>query len=139
MVRLRAGPAGAHDVRILLEVALREIVGRGDREHVHGLHAVGDRRDGVAGGGEQPAHQHVHVVLARELLGLAYPHRGLAFLVLDDEGDLRAGEAALLLVDVHLEAVLHVLADLGKDPGHRREEADLQLLPMCSRCHQQHQ
>jgi hypothetical protein len=70
----------------------------------------------------------VHIVLARQLLGLAHADRRLAFLVLDDEGDLRAGEISLLLVQVHLEAVLHVLADLGEDPGHRREEADFQLL-----------
>ena len=32
------------------------------------------------------------------------------------------------LVEVHLEAVDHVLADLGEDAGGRREEADAQLL-----------
>ena len=128
VVRLRARPAGAHDVRVLFEVALREVVGCRDREHVHRLQPVADGRDGVAGGGEQAADQQVHVVLARELLGLAHADRRLAFLVLDDEGHFRAGEVALLLVEIHLEAVLHVLADLREDPGHRREEADFELL-----------
>jgi hypothetical protein len=82
----------------------------------------------------------VHLVLAHELLRLPHADRGLAFLVLDDEGHLGAAELALVLVEIQLEAVLHVLADLRKDAGHRRQEPDAQLLLRLSRGrrHQRH-
>ena len=41
---------------------------------------------------------------------------------------LRAAEVALDLVEVHLEAVDHVLADLSEDAGGRRHIADAKLL-----------
>ena len=70
----------------------------------------------------------MHLVLQDQLADLG--HRGvrLALLVLDDEPDLHPAEVALDLVEIHLEAVDHVLADLGEDAGRRREEADAQFL-----------
>ena len=38
-----------------------------------------------------------------------------------------------MLVEIHLEAVDHVLADLGKDAGHRRDEADAQFFRLRAR------
>ncbi|MEJ2379068.1 MAG: branched-chain amino acid ABC transporter permease [Pseudolabrys sp.] len=71
------------------------------------------------------------------LMGLGDRGGGLALIVLDDELDVGAAQLAAVLVEIHLEAVAHVLADLGKDAGHRRDEADTQFLGLGRRCHAQ--
>ena len=38
-----------------------------------------------------------------------------------------AAELAAMLVEIKLKAVDHVLADLGEDAGHRRDETDAQF------------
>ncbi len=52
---------------------------------------------------------------------------GPALLVLDDELHVHAAKFVVLLVEIHLEAVDHVLADLGEQAGHRRNEAEAQF------------
>ena len=51
----------------------------------------------------------------------------LALVILDDELHVHAAELAAVLIQIKLEAVGHVLADLGEDAGHRRDEADAQF------------
>ncbi len=52
---------------------------------------------------------------------------GLGLIVLDDEFHFGAGEVAFDFVEIHLEALDHVFADLGKAAGHGRDEADAQF------------
>ena len=66
----------------------------------------------------------MHLVLQDELLRLGDGGVRLALLVFDDELDVGAAELVVLFVEIHLEAVDHVLADLGEDTGGRREIAD---------------
>ena len=61
-------------------------------------------------------------------LALVTASVGLGLVVLDDELHVHAAELAAVLVEIHLEAVDHVLADLGKDAGHRRDETDAQIV-----------
>jgi hypothetical protein len=39
-----------------------------------------------------------------------------------------------VLVQIHLESVDHVLSDLGKKAGHRRNKADTQFFRLRARC-----
>ena len=69
----------------------------------------------------------MHLVLQDQLLGLGDAGVRLALVVLDDELHVHAAELVAVLVEIQLEAVDHVLADLGKDAGHRRDVADAQF------------
>ena len=60
-------------------------------------------------------------------MALVTPASGLPWIVLDDELHVHAAELAAVFVEIELEAVHHVLADLGKDAGHRRDVADAQF------------
>ena len=73
----------------------------------------------------------LHLVLQDQLLGLGDGGVRLALVVLDDELHVGAAEFAAVLVEIHLEAVDHVLADLGEDAGRRRDEADAQVFGLC--------
>ena len=127
MVRLRARPAGADEIRILAELPLRQVVGRRDRGDVKRLFGGAHRRQRIAGRGQQAADEHVNLVLQDQLLGLGDAGVRLALVVLDDELHVGAAELAAVFVEIELEAVDHVLADLGEDAGRRRDEADAQF------------
>jgi hypothetical protein len=109
-------------------LALRQIVGGRHGAHVERLLGGGDRRQRIGRGGQHGADQHVHLVLQDELLRLGDIDVGLALVVLDDEGNLGAAELSIVLVQIHLEAVDHIGAELGEDAGARRKETDAQLL-----------
>ena len=53
---------------------------------------------------------------------------GLGLVVLEDELDVGAAELVAVLVEIKLEAVVHVLADLREEAGHRRNETEAELL-----------
>jgi hypothetical protein len=69
----------------------------------------------------------VHLVLQDQFLGFGDAGVGFALIVLDDEFHVHAAELAAMFVEVHLEAVDHVLADLREDARHRRDVADAQF------------
>ncbi len=92
-----------------------------------------DRRQRVAGRGQQAADEHLNVILQDELLGLGDAGIGLALVVLDDEFHIHAAELVVVLGEIELEAVHHVLADLGEDAGDRRDVADAQFLRLRGR------
>ena len=127
MARLRRHEGRPHHVGIFVEVALPEIVGGRDRADVEHLLARRDRRERIAGRRQHAADQHVHLVRQDELVGLGDAGVRLALVVLDDQGHFGAAELALVLVQIHLEAVLHVGAELREDAGLRRDEADAQF------------
>ena len=70
----------------------------------------------------------MHLVLQDELLGLGDGGVGFALAVLDDQLHLGARKGAAGLLEIHVEAVDHVLADLRQDAGRRRDHADAQFL-----------
>ena len=127
MMGLRARPAGADQIREVLELALREIVRRRDRRNVHCLEFGTDRRKGVAGRGQHAADEHMHLVLQDEFLGLGDGDVALALLVLDDELDVHAAKLVAVLLEVEQEAIAHVDAGLREAAGERREIADAEL------------
>ena len=49
-------------------------------------------------------------------------------MVFDDERHVHAAELVIVFREIKLEAIHHVLADLGKDAGHRRDVTDAQFL-----------
>ena len=124
---LRRHEGRAHHVGIFLEVALAEIVGGRDRADVEHLLARRDRRQCIARRRQHAADQHVNLVRQDELVGLGDAGVRLALVVFDDQGHLGAAELAVVLVQIHLEAVLHVGAELREDAGLRRDEADAQF------------
>ena len=65
--------------------------------------------------------------LQHQLLGLGHAEVGLGLVVLDDQLDVGAAELVAVFVQIHLEAVDHILADLGEQARHRRDESDAQL------------
>ena len=69
----------------------------------------------------------MHLVLQDQLLGLGDAGVRLGLIVLDDEFDVHPAKLAAMFVKVHLEAVDHILADLGEDAGHRRDVTDAQF------------
>ena len=71
-------------------------------------------------------------------LALVTSTSGCALVVLDDELHLDAAEFAVVLVQIHLEAVDHVGAELREDAGARRQETDVQLLRARRRSGEQH-
>ena len=126
-------PGGLHPrVRLVREVVLVELrgpheLGARDRVPVDGLVLLGDvhhRQRRAAGDG---ADQQLHVVLQDELLGLADGRRGLGLVVLGDDLDLVAEDAALgvQLLDRHLHAPRLVLAVALEDADLGAEVADL--------------
>ena len=127
MHRLRTRPAGSDHVRILGQVALRQVIRGCHRGNENRLVLRADRPQRIACRSELRAGDHVHLVLQGQLFGFGHRRVGLALLVLDDQLDLRPGEVAVDLVEIHLEAVDHVLADLGEDTGDRRDKADAQF------------
>ena len=133
VARLRARPAGPDHVRKFGQVALRQVVSRRDRHDVDRLVGRADGRQRVAARRQQAADQHLHLVLQDELFGLGDRGVGLGLLVLDDELHFRPAEVVLDVVEVHLEAIDHILADLGKDAGGRRHKADAQFLGVVRR------
>src|SRR5262249_56050236 len=62
--------------------------------------------------------------LLRQPLGVV----GNTAIVLDDEVDLLAADAGTVLVHVHLDAGLDLLADRGEPAGERQHDADLHVL-----------
>ena len=135
MIGLRWHPAGEHKIGILGDLTLREIVGGGDGAHVKHLVFGRDRRERVGRGGEHGADQHVDLVLQDELLRLGDVDVGLALVVLDDEGNLGAAEHSVVLIQIQLEAVDHVGAELREDARARRQEADAQVFRLRRRTH----
>jgi len=69
----------------------------------------------------------MHLVVEDQLLGLGNAEIGLGLVVLDDEFHVGAAQLAAVLLEIHIEAVAHVLADLGEQAGHRRDEAEAQF------------
>ena len=128
MTGLRRHEGRAHHVGIFLEVALPQVIGRRNRADVEHLLAGRDRRQRVARRRQHAADQHVHLVRQDELVGLGDAGVRLALIVLEDHRHLGAAELALVLVQIHLEAVEHVDAELRENAGARRDEADAQLL-----------
>ena len=119
-------------VRLVREVILVELrraheLGAGDRVPVDGLVLLGDvhhRQRRAAGDG---ADQQLHVVLKDQLLGLADGRGGLGLVVLGDDLDLVAEDAALgvQLLDGHLDAPRLVFAVALEDADLGAEVADL--------------
>ena len=132
-MRQRARPAGAHEIRILDELPLGQIVGRRHRGDVEGFFGRADRRQRVAGRGQQAADEHVDVILQDQLLRLGDAGIGLALVVLDDELDIHAAELVVVFGEIELEAVHHILADLGEDAGDRRDVSDAQFFRLRAR------
>ena len=85
------------------------------------------RRQRIAGRGQHAADEHLHFVLQNQLLGFGDTEVGLGLVVLEDELDVHAAELVAVLIEIHLEAVDHIFADLGEQAGHRRNETDAQL------------
>jgi hypothetical protein len=75
----------------------------------------------------------VHLVGQDQLVGAGDGGVRLALAVLDDQGHLGAAEHAVVLVQIHLEAVLHVGAELREDAGLRRDESDAEIVGVCRR------
>src|SRR6185437_11925009 len=84
-----------------------------------------------------PADKHLHLVLEHQFLGFRDRGIQLASRILDDEFDGGAAELALVLIQIHLEAIDHVLADLGEYAGHRRNEPDTQFIGLGRGAHAQ--
>ena len=70
----------------------------------------------------------MHLVLEREFFSLADSDWRLRFRILHNELHLGAREVTADLVQVKLEAVAHILADLGETTCQWRQEADAQFL-----------
>ena len=124
---LRRHEGGTHHVGELFLFALPEVVGGRDRADVEHLVFRGDGRQRIASRGQHAADQHVHLVLQDELVGLGDRGVRLALRVLDDELNVHAAELVAVLLEIHLEAMLHVHTELREDAGLRRHEADLQF------------
>jgi hypothetical protein len=105
VVRPRTRPAGADEIGILRQVALGQIGGGGDR-------------------GEHAAAKHLCLVLQDQLLGPGDVGVGLGLVILDDQLHIRAGEVALGCVEIYVEAIDRVLADLGEETGHGHDHAE---------------
>src|SRR5206468_3441944 len=112
-------------------LALREVVGG-----VDGVEArdalrldVGDERVGDVG--EDHAARHVDVVGLDELAEPRQRGGRDAFVVLEDDVQLTAGDLPAALLPEQLAAAVHVLAGLGDGPGQRREKADLDRAAFC--------
>src|SRR5436309_2596797 len=128
------GQAGGLHARVGLvrEVVLVELrgaheLGARDRVPVDRLVLLGDVHHRQGRAARDGADQQLHVVLQDELLGLAHRRRGLGLVVLGDDLDLVAQDAALdvELLDRHLHAPRLVLAVALEDAHLRAEVADL--------------
>ncbi len=108
-------------------LALREIVGCRDRRDVDGFFGGAHRRQRIAGRGQHAADEHLDLVLKNQFLCFGDAEVGLGLVVLEDELDVHAAELVAVLVEIELETVVHVLADLREQAGHRRNEADAQF------------
>src|SRR5262252_4399472 len=124
MARLRAAPAGADEVGILGQIALSQIVGGRNGRDIDGFVGGADRRQRVAARRQEAANEHMHLVLQDELLGPGDGGVRLGLFVLHDELHFRPAEVAVDVVKVELEAIDHILADLGEDAGGRRHISD---------------
>ena len=126
MGHLAARGRGAHDPAHRL--ALRDVVGRGDRVDRRDLVLLDVGHERVAGGGQEPARDGVHLLLLDQAPHLGEGAGGLGVGVLDDDLHLAARDLVAHLFPEEVEAVGHVLAGLGEVAGERTEVADLDRL-----------
>ena len=122
MGRLAPRGRGAHDPADRL--ALRDVVGRGDRIDGRDLVLLDVGRDRVAGGGEQPARHGVDLLLLDQAPHLGQRAGRLRVRVLHDDLHLAARDLVADLLPEEVEAVGHVLAGLREVAGERSEVAD---------------
>jgi hypothetical protein len=76
----------------------------------------------------------VDLVLKNQFPGLGHGGVRLAGRVLDDELDARPTEPVVVFIQVHPEAIDHLLAGLRKAARRGREKADAKLLSARAAC-----
>jgi hypothetical protein len=69
----------------------------------------------------------VDIVRQDELVGLGDAGVRPTLIIFDDQGHLGPAKLAPVLVQVHLETVLHVNAELRENAGLRRDETNAQF------------
>jgi hypothetical protein len=86
-----------------------------------------ERTDGHGARGD-PRADDGDLVVDDQLLRQPFGVVGNAGVILDDEVDLLAGDGGAVLVHVHLDAGLDLLADWGEPAGEWQHHADLHVL-----------
>jgi hypothetical protein len=112
---------------------LCQIVRRRNRGDVDRLHFGADGCERIAGGGKHSADEHLNLIVQHKLLRLRDAKIGFGLVVLKNEFDVHAAQLVTVLFQIHLESVDHVLSDLGKETGHRRDKADTEFFRLCAR------
>ena len=105
-------------------LALGDVVGRHHRIDGRDLVLLEVGGDGIAGGGEQPARDRVHLLLLDQSADLGDGARRLRIGVLHEHLDLAARHLVANLLPEEVEAVRHVLARLGEVAREGSEESD---------------
>src|SRR3984893_7296662 len=122
LTRLATRPGHADDVRAA--VALREVIGRDDREdqrHFVGVGVVPDRKPLE---GEEVATHQMNLVVLDQLAHLGKRILGVRFGILDLELNVETSELVALLREIELEAVGHVAGAFRDEPRERNGHAD---------------
>jgi len=116
--RLARRPARAHDV--LAAPTLGQILGGDGRRERRDLAALDVRQERVGFRGAQRSDEELHALALDERPRLREGGGGLRLGILDEQLDLARGQALALLLEVELEAVLHLLAVRRQRPrlGH---------------------
>ena len=105
-------------------LALGDVIRRHHRIDSGNLVLLQVGRDGVAGGGEEPARHRVHLLLLDEAAHLGQRARRLRIGILHDHLDIAARHLVTDFLPEEGKAVRHVLAGLREVAGERPEVAD---------------
>src|SRR5262249_37769684 len=106
--RLARRPPGAHHVWVA--PALGEVFGGDCRRERGDLAALDVRQQRVGLGGTERPYEPLHALALAERARRRERRGGFGLAVLDEEAPLASGQALALLLEVELEAVLHLLA-----------------------------